>query len=97
MSAPSLVSLLLPWLAGVAIGLGLLLWGWRWLLRRGPEVAGAAASGLRTLRDAAGRSPAVRAWIARHPRAVQFLQARVSPASFTGLPLTLLTLAFLTP
>ena len=95
MSAPSLVSLLLPWLAGVAIGLGLLLWGWRWLLRRGPEVAGAAASGLRTLRDAAGRIPAVRAWIARHPRAVQFLQARVSPASFTGLPLTLLTLAFL--
>ncbi len=94
-SASSLAYLLLPLLAAVAIVLGLLLWGWRWLLRRGPDFARTAASWLGMLREAAFRVPAVRAWVARHPHAVHFIRSRVSTTSFTGLPLTLLTLAFL--
>ncbi len=64
-SASSLAWLLWPLLAAVALGLGLLLWAGRWLLRSGPDVGRAAAAWLGALRDAALRRPAVQALVAR--------------------------------
>ncbi len=40
-------------------------------------------------------SPAIRRWRERHPKLVAFMRRRLTPAEFHGLPLTLLTAAFL--
>lgn len=53
----------------------------------------AFSSILRSIVERAGKNPAVRSFLDRHPRSVRFLARRFDPAQFEGLPLMLLLLA----
>jgi len=48
---------------------------------------------IRSMAEGAGRDPAVRSFIDRHPRGAGFVSGRFDPSRFEGLPLTLLCLA----
>ena len=48
---------------------------------------------IRSMAEGAGRNPAVRSFLDRHPRGAGFVSGRFDPSRFEGLPLTLLCLA----
>ena len=78
--------------AAAVVAILALLWFLVSRLRRGWPFA---VSVLRSVATAIRDNPDVRALIARHPNLFRFLAARVSLATFRGLPTTLLGLAFL--
>ena len=79
-------------LAGAVALLILILWGILYsvlrLLPLALAILGAAARGVSEI-------PAVARWLAGHPGVVGWFAARAARATFTGLPLSLLTLVFL--
>lgn len=66
---------------------------WRWILRRGEPILRVVLSILRSIEKGLRENEYIGPWIERYPRFVGFLHARVSIATFQGLPLTLLLLA----
>jgi membrane-associated phospholipid phosphatase len=75
--------------------LGFILYGFKWFVaRKGKQFLSNFASFGRSIKAAAVKNERVALWIQKHPRSVSFLKARFDASTFSGLPLTLLTLSF---
>ncbi len=85
--------------AGMMLVVLLLAWVLLWVLQRfavrqGRKLWQVVVSLGRSVLEALAGNVHVRQWMDRHPRGVRFLAARFDRAHFSGLPLTLLGLAF---
>jgi len=67
----------------------------KWLIvRKGKQFLAVAASLWNSIKEALLKNEHVVAWMEEHPRSLAFLNARFDTAVFSGLPLSILTLAF---
>ena len=66
---------------------------WRWALRRGEFILKATRSILHSIAKALSENEYIGPWIKHHFRFIAFLRARLSIETFQGLPLTLLLIA----
>ncbi|RMF99889.1 MAG: phosphatase PAP2 family protein, partial [Nitrospirae bacterium] len=67
----------------------------KWVvLKKGKKIATVLLSLWISLKEAVADNEHVSLWMQRHPRCVSFLQGRLDRRRFTGLNLTILTLAF---
>ncbi|MGE4560995.1 MAG: VTT domain-containing protein, partial [Desulfobulbus sp.] len=87
----SRVGMLLVVLVAAWALLGLL---WRFAMHKGRQVWQVAVSLGRSIREALEQNPYVQRLVARHPHILRFIADRIDCSHFYGLPLTLLTLAF---
>jgi membrane protein DedA with SNARE-associated domain len=67
----------------------------RFLFKKGKLLFAFLGSLLMSAQQSISARPAVRTFVANHPRTVAFLQNRLHTRDFSGLPLTLLGIAFL--
>ena len=95
------LSLAQLWMSRAGLGIALLalslllLWYLRrTMLRHWPQWWASAVSVSRSLKQAVRDNPSFQDWIRAHPRAVRLLAARTDRGHFRGLPLTLLSMAF---
>lgn len=85
--------------AGLFIGLlaflVLLFYLARWLIiHKGKQFSEITVSIWHSLKEAWINNEYVSKWIINHPRSLAFMHARLNPTTFTGLPLSILTLGF---
>ncbi|MDD5110369.1 MAG: LssY C-terminal domain-containing protein [Patescibacteria group bacterium] len=66
----------------------------RFIVRQGREIFGLVRSVARSVARAVATNPEVHAYVQKHPRFFAFARQRFSRREFHGLPLTLLTVAF---
>ena len=75
--------------------LGVILYFFKWLIvKKGKEFLVVFISLWQSIKEAVIDNEHVALWIQKHPRSVYFLQARLNRTAFTGLTLSILTLAF---
>ena len=75
--------------------LGVILYFCKWLIiKKGKEFVIVFISLWQSIRGAVINNEHVALWTQKHPRSVSFLQARLNRAAFSGLTLSILTLAF---
>jgi membrane protein DedA with SNARE-associated domain len=67
----------------------------RFLFKKGKLLFAFLGSLLKSVTQSVAARPAVRTFAANHPRTVAFLQNRLHTRDFSGLPLTLLSIAFI--
>jgi membrane protein DedA with SNARE-associated domain/membrane-associated phospholipid phosphatase len=85
--------------AGVFLALLIIFGGifyiFKWLvIRQGKQFLAIAASLCRSIKAAMIKNEHMLLWIQKHPRSISFLKARLDTRLFSGLPLSILTLAF---
>lgn len=74
---------------------GAILYLCKWVIvRRGKQFWIIFTSLCQSLKEAVIRNEYVLVWVQKHPRSISFLRARCDTAVFTGLPLSILALAF---
>ena len=75
--------------------LGGILYFFKWLIiKKGKQFLIITESLWQSVKEAVINNKHVILWMQKHPRSITFLQARLSTTVFSGLPLTILTLAF---
>lgn len=75
--------------------LGGILYFLKWLtIKKGKQILIIVSSLWQSLKEAMTKNEHVVAWMQKYPRSIAWLQARFDPAAFSGLTLSLLTLAF---
>jgi membrane protein DedA with SNARE-associated domain/membrane-associated phospholipid phosphatase len=77
------------------VTIGALLYFFKWLIiRKGKQFWTVAASLWQSITEAVRHNEHVALWIEKHPRMISFLKARLDTEAFSGLPLSIFTLAF---
>jgi membrane protein DedA with SNARE-associated domain len=75
--------------------LGVILYFFKWLIiKKGKEFLVVSISLWQSIKEAVINNEHVALWIQKHPRSISFLQARLNTTAFSGLTLSILTLAF---
>lgn len=75
--------------------IGVILYFFKWLIvKKGKQFWIIAASLLQSVKEAAINNEHVALWMQKHPRIISFLKARLDIAAFSGLTLSIFTLAF---
>ena len=89
------------WLSRIGLFIALLLifggilYFFKWLMiRKGKQFLTLSASLCRSIKEAVIRNEHVLLWMQKHPRSISFLKARFDTTVFSGLTLTIFTLAF---
>jgi undecaprenyl-diphosphatase len=74
---------------------GGILYFFKWLItRKGKQFLLIAASLYQSLKEAMRKNDYILQWVQKHPRSISFFKARLDTTLFSGLPLSILTLAF---
>jgi membrane protein DedA with SNARE-associated domain/membrane-associated phospholipid phosphatase len=72
-----------------------ILYFFKWLvIRRGKQFLIISASLCQSIKEAVIKNKHILHWMRKHPRSISFLKARFDTNAFSGLPLSMLTLAF---
>ena len=84
--------------AGLVLVLFLILGGavyfFKWLIiRKGKVFLSVGASLWQPVKKSALNNPHFAAWVQKHPKSISFLKSRMDPSTFSGLPLSMLTVA----
>ena len=75
--------------------LGGILYFFKWLIiKKGKQFCIIAGSLWQSIKDAVKNNEHVALWVQKHPRSISFLQTRLDTKAFSGLTLSILTLAF---
>ena len=75
--------------------LGVILYFFKWLIiKKGKEFLAVSISLWQSIKEAVINNDHVVLWTQKHPRSVSFLRARLDTTAFSGLTLSILTLAF---
>ncbi len=75
---------------------GIILYIFKWLIvRKGKQFFIISASLYRSIKEAVLQNENMALWVQKHPRSISFLSARFDTAVFSGLTLSILTLAFI--
>ncbi|MEJ2427320.1 MAG: LssY C-terminal domain-containing protein [Deltaproteobacteria bacterium] len=75
--------------------LGVILYFFKLLIiKKGKEFLAVSVSLWQSIKEAVINNEHVSLWTQKHPRSVSFLQARLNPKAFSGLTLSILTVAF---
>ena len=84
--------------AGLVLVLFLILFStfyfFKWLIiKKGKEFFSVADPLWQTVKKAALNNQRVAGWVEKHPQSVSFLKSRMDPSAFSGLPISMLTVA----
>jgi membrane protein DedA with SNARE-associated domain/membrane-associated phospholipid phosphatase len=66
----------------------------RLVIRQGKQFLSICTSLCQSIKTAVAKNEHMLPWMQKHPRSISFLKARFDPTLFSGLPLSILTLAF---
>ncbi|MEJ2728931.1 MAG: LssY C-terminal domain-containing protein [Deltaproteobacteria bacterium] len=75
--------------------LGCTVYFFKWLIiKKGKLFLSVADSLWQPVKNAALNNRRVAGWVQKHPQSISFLKSRMDPSTFSGLPLSMLTVAF---
>ncbi len=83
-------------LIAVLAGFLIVFYSLKWLVfKKGRQILSFIISLWRSIKEAVGNNEYIKKFISNHPRFWKFIKARLDKNKFSGLPLTVLTLAFI--